>query len=390
MKQFLFAAFAAACFTACHTTPAPPVVAVDADSDWALLPFVKADSLNPVLVPGTGSFICPVTKRRVNWEAKNVLNPAVVVSGEAINILYRAQDSAGTSRIGIAGSYGGTHFERPSLPVLYPDNDAQKKYEWNGGCEDPRIVEDSAGTYYMTYTAFDGVTARLMVATSNDLFHWTKQGPAFLKALNGKYLDKWSKSGSIVSTYKDGRIIATRIHGKYWMYWGDTNIWGASSDDLINWTPVERGAGEKPPIPLCHSAVAMDSLAVALAPRCGKFDSNIVEPGPPAMITDKGILLIYNGRNSHSTGDTTLPEGTYATGQALLDKNDPTHLLKRMDHYFMKPTQSYEMTGQVNQVCFAEGLAQVGDNWLLYYGTADSKIAVAIKKLTDVTSIKKK
>jgi len=52
---------------------------------------------------------------------------------------------------------------------------------------------------------------------------------------------------------------------------------------------------------------------------------------------------------------------------------------KRLDHYFMKPTQPYEITGEVNQVCFAEGLAWHGKRWLLYYGTADSKIAVAVK-----------
>jgi len=55
-----------------------------------------------------------------------------------------------------------------------------------GGCEDPRVVEDSAGTYYMTYTAFDGTLARLMVASSLDLLHWTKHGPAFGQAYNGK------------------------------------------------------------------------------------------------------------------------------------------------------------------------------------------------------------
>jgi len=90
-------------------------------------------------------------------------------------------------------------------------------------------------------------------------------------------------------------------------------------------------------------------------------------------------LLIYNGRNIPSIGDSTLAEGTYAIGQALLDAGDPTRVLQRMDHYFMKPSQPYEITGQVNQVCFAEGLAQFDGKWFLYYGTADSKIAVTIK-----------
>jgi beta-1,2-mannosidase len=63
----------------------------------------------------------------------------------------------------------------------------------------------------------------------------------------------------------------------------------------------------------------------------------------------------------------------------LLDKNDPTKILKRMDTYFIKPDKPYETTGQVNRVCFVEGLAQFNNKWFLYYGTADSKIAVAVK-----------
>ncbi|HEY4151318.1 MAG TPA: hypothetical protein VGM41_20410, partial [Chitinophagaceae bacterium] len=141
MKQLLFAAFAAACFTACHTAPQTPAVPVDDDSDWALLPFVKADSVNPVLAPGRLIFPCPLRKKIVHWEIKNVLNPAIVVNDGVVLMLYRAQDSAGTSRIGLAMSTDGLHFERHAAPVLCPGNDAQKKYEWNGGCEDPRIVE---------------------------------------------------------------------------------------------------------------------------------------------------------------------------------------------------------------------------------------------------------
>ena len=324
-------------------------------------------------MPGQGAFVCPVRKQAVQWEIKDVFNPAIVIKEGKVYMLYRAQDSigkpGGTSRIGLATSTDGFHFTRNAAPVFYPDNDNQKKYEWEGGCEDPRVVEDSVGTYYMTYTAFDGVMARLLVASSTDLLHWTKYGPAFGQAYGGKYLNKWSKSGSIVSTYKDGKIIATRIHGKYWMYWGDVNIWAASSDDLIHWEPVEmKGAADVP------------VLTIVLGPRHGKFDSDIVEAGPPAMLTAKGILLIYNGRNIPAIGDTSLAEGTYATGQALLDGDDPTRVLQRLDHYCMRPEQPYEITGQVNQVCFAEGLAQFKGQWLLYYGTADSKIAVAVKK----------
>lgn len=354
--------------------------------DWALLPFTKIDSVNPVLQPDTNStFTDPIRNAPVAWEAKDVFNPAMVVREGKIYMLYRAQDKigrpAGTSRIGLATSTDGFHFTRLPAPVLYPDSDSSKKYEWEGGCEDPRIVEDEKGTYYMTYTAFDGTNARLLVATSTDLLHWTKKGPVFAGALHGAYLDKWSKSGSIVSRYQaDGRIIATRINGRYYMYWGDQYIWLAVSDDLIHWTPVEKTPGEQSvpdTIPLRGQAQNMPDLKIVIRTRPKKFDSDLVESGPPAMLTDKGILLIYNSRNIPSIGDTSLPEGTYAAGQVLLDKDDPSRIIDRMDTYFMRPDKPYEITGQVGQVCFLEGLALFKDQWFLYYGTADSRIAVA-------------
>jgi predicted GH43/DUF377 family glycosyl hydrolase len=337
--------------------------------DWTLLPFVKADNVNPILIPdSTVVFQCPIIGN-VQWEAKDVFNPAAIVRHDTVFLLYRAEDKlgrfAGTSRIGLAWSIDGTHFTKYSTPVLYPDNDSMKKYEWEGGCEDPRVVEDEHGTYIMTYTAYDGNKARLMVASSADLYHWKKHGPAFLKAYDGKYVNQWSKSGSIICRYHNGKAIAVKINGQYWMYWGDTNIFVAHSYDLVNWLPMTDLDG---------------GLVIAFAPRTGKFDSDLVEPGPPAMLTERGILLIYNSRNIHPKGDKKLAEGTYAASQILFDKIRPGKVLKRMDTYFLQPDKPYEISGQVNNVCFVEGLVNFKGKWFLYYGTADSKIAVAIKK----------
>ncbi|PWT77474.1 MAG: glycosidase [Bacteroidetes bacterium] len=352
------------------------------DSSWALIPFIKIDSVNPILQPSVGSFPCPIRKQKIFWEEKDVFNPAVAVRGDSLYLLYRAQDKVGkpdgTSRIGLAVSTDGFHFVRFAHPVLYPDNDDQKKYEWEGGCEDPRVVEDSLNNYYMTYTAFDGRLPRLMLATSKDLVHWKKHGPAFAKAYGGKYLDKWSKSGSIVSIYDRGRIVATRINGKYWMYWGDQNIWLAVSDDLINWTPVEKEKGDSTKVRLKGVAAQMPDLKIALATRDDKFDNDLVESGPPAMLTSNGVLLLYNSRTMSSSADTSLQKGSYAPGQALFEKNNPSRMIARMNLYFMKPEKSYELSGQVNKVCFVEALAYFRNMWLLYYGTADSKIAVAV------------
>lgn len=352
---------------------------------WAVLPFTKVDSANPILGPGQGEFTCPILQKKIKWENKDVFNPAVVVREGKVWMLYRAEDTigkyAGTSRLGLAVSSDGLHFDRMPEPVFFPGNDSLKKYEWEGGCEDPRVVEDSAGRYILTYTAYDGDKARLMVATSTDLRKWEKHGPAFSKAYNGKYVNKWSKSGAIVSTYdSSGKIIATRVNGKYWMYWGDVNIWAAVSDDLVNWTPVLYNEGEKPSIPLRHNAPEVAEVKIVFGPRNKYFDSDLVEPGPPAMLTDKGIVLIYNSRNVPNIGDSSLAEGTYAASQILMDRNDPTKVIERMGTYFMKPDKPYETTGQVNHVCFVEGLARFKNQWFLYYGTADSKIAVAVSK----------
>jgi predicted GH43/DUF377 family glycosyl hydrolase len=148
------------------------------------------------------------------------------------------------------------------------------------------------------------------------------------------------------------------------MYWGDTDIFLASSDDLIHWTPVENSERK---------------LHTVFGPRKGKFDSDLVEPGPPAMLTEKGVVLIYNSRNVPAKGDTSLVENAYTVSQILMDKNDPSKVVDRMDTYFMKPDKPYEISGQVNHVCFVEGLVNYKNKWHLYYGTADSKIAVAVK-----------
>ena len=356
----------------------------DTANAWALLPFNKVDEANPVLLPGDGIFIDPISKKKIAWEEKDVFNPAIVVKGNKVYMLYRAQDKVGmpggTSRIGLAESMDGFHFNKKANPVFFPENDLFKKYEWQGGCEDPRIVEDDKGTYYMTYTGYDGKIARLLIATSKNLEHWTKFGSVFADAYQGKYVNKWSKSGSIVSKYQNGKIIATKINGKYWMYWGDVFIWAATSDDLIHWTPVEMKPGEKPLPNLKNEALNLPDLKIVVTTRNGKFDSDLVEPGPPAMLTDNGILLLYNGRNIKSIGDTSMAEGTYSAGQVLMDKTDPTKVVKRLDKNFMQPDKPYELTGQVNGVCFIEGLAFFNNQWFLYYGTADSKIAVAVKK----------
>jgi predicted GH43/DUF377 family glycosyl hydrolase len=336
----------------------------DKAGGWALIGFVKADSINPILEPSSDkAFLCPVSKKEVIWEERNVLNPAAIVKDGLVYLIYRAQDMEMTSRLGLAVSEDGLQFKKLADPVLYPDNDNMQEYEWKGGVEDPRIVEGEEGKYIMTYTAYDGKTARLCLASSKDLKTWVKHG---LVLGEEKYRDTWSKSGAIVSKMEQGRIIATKIKGKYWMYFGDTDLFMATSEDLIHWVTAENEESKK--------------MISVLNPRPGYFDSRLVEPGPYALIQEDGILLIYNASNASNYNDPDLPEFTYSGGQALYDKNNPYKMIDRMDSNFIRPEKPYEKTGEVNEVCFVEGLVFFRNQWLLYYGTADSKIAVAIKK----------
>lgn len=372
MNKWIFATLIAALFSGCSPKQ-------NVEEPNFLVPFTKNLENNPCLLPTTqSSFFCPVRETEVYWEEKDVFNPATVVKGDTLFLLYRAEDVLGkyngTSRIGLAFSLDGYHFGKFPAPVLYPDKDEFEKYEWEGGCEDPRVVEDEAGTYYMNYTAYDGDKARLFVATSTNLRNWTKYGSVFTKA-GDQYVNMWSKSGAVLCHQENGRMIATKVNGKYWMYWGESNIYMATSDNLIDWEPVlETDPAKMQLDTMRHYTTAFKIL---FSTREGKFDSELVEPGPPALLTEQGFIFIYNSKNSPTFGDKNLAQGAYAAGQIITDKNDPTKVLYRTDDYFITPDQPFEITGQVNNVCFVEGLARYKNKWWLYYGTADSKIAVA-------------
>ena len=334
----------------------------NAQAAWSFNTFVKLDAVNPILAPDTSySFICPVNKASLKWQSKNVLNPTAFVKEGKVYLLYRAQDSAMTSRLGLAISEDGIHFKKQATPIFYPANDTVLKYEWKGGVEDPRIVAMPDSGYLLTYTAYDGTVARLCFATTNDLIHWEKRGPVLSSP---KYINSWSKSGAIVVERIGETMVAKKINGKYWMYFGDTDLFMATSSDLLHWMPIENEEGHK--------------LVAVLQPRAGYFDSRLVEPGPFALYTQNGIVLIYNSSNAANNNDPTQPKFTYAAGQALFDSNAPYKLLDRSAHYFMHPDKPYELKGEVNNVCFVEGLVFFKNQWMLYYGTADTKIAVAI------------
>ena len=345
---------------------APTPTAPAAQPDWTLGPFSRPDNPQPVIKPDPASvFNCPMRQAPVHWEAEHTFNPAAIVKDGKICVLYRSEDDRGhgiggyTSRLGLASSEDGIHFTKLPAPVLYPDNDDQKDREWYGGCEDPRCVETEDGTYVLFYTQYSKVEGKprhvdLGEAMSKDLLHWTKLGPVQGPDEKGKMVTP-SKSASLVCSVRNGRVIATKINGNYYLYYGEGVIRLMSSPDLKTWTPVPK---------------------FAMSQRANLYDSGLAECGPPALLTAKGIVLLYNGKNGN---DPDLKKGVYADGQALFDAHDPTKLLGRTDKPFFQPEQPWEATGQYAAgTTFIEGLVLFHDKWFLYYGCADTFVGVAI------------
>ena len=284
-----------------------------------------------------------LSPRGKGWEAAGTFNPAVVLRDGTVVMLYRAQDAAGTSRLGYAESVDGIHFTRREQPVLGPETD----YEKDGGVEDPRLVQ-FGGTYYLTYTGYNKKDAQLCLATSTDLIHWKREG-VILPAYKGRWNVGWTKSGAIVPE---------KIDEKYWMYFLGTSadktdqMGLAWSTDLIHWT-------EATDMPV-------------LARRAGQFDSRVVEPGPPPVLTADGIVLVYNGADDKLV---------YRTGIAVFDRNDPRKLLWRSDVPVFAPEREWEKVGQVPNVVFVEGMVKHGDRYLFYYGGADKYVGVVAAEM---------
>ncbi len=319
-------------------------------ADLPFGPWIRASN-NPILSP-----------QGTTWESAATFNPAVtsletqdvvLPNGKheklgKIVMLYRAQDASGTSRLGYAESNDGLHFTRRPEPVLSPET----PYEKDGGVEDPRL-QKFGDTYYLTYTAYNKKDAQLCLATSLDLIHWERKG-IILPAYKGNWNVGWTKSGAIVPE---------KINGKYWMYWLGTaadksDQTGLSySTDLLHWTE----ATQTPVLPR----------------RPGMFDSRVVEPGPPPILTGRGIVLIYNGADDHLV---------YRTGVAIFDRRDPRKLLSRSDTPIFAPDKNWEKVGQVPNVVFVESMLagqQTRDDsplrsyFLFYYGAADKFVGVA-------------
>ena len=378
--------------------------------DWAIGPFTRpvyshldASTDAPILKPNPQAvFHDPILDREVHWQALHTFNPAAIVRHGQVYVLFRAEDESGsmqigmhTSRLGLAVSRDGLHFRSLPAPVFTPAPDAQQSREWPGGVEDPRLIQAPDGRYILTYTQWNRQTYTIGVAASRDLRHWTKYGPALGTA--GPYANLMYKSGGILTRLHHGHLVAVRLHGHFWMYWGEIHIRLAWSNDLIHWTPVEESPVEEFSTQAAtqsagDSVVRTGHALVLLNDRPGHFDSGFPEVGPPPILTRHGIVLLYNGKNGATTISLSSPiansnpplrpvlaPGAYSVGEALFSAANPAHLLARLDEPVLFPQQTWERSGQYTAgTTFAEGLVLFHHHWFLYYGAAVSFVAVAI------------
>ena len=312
------------------------------------------------------------TKRK--FENEGVLNPACMQVGNEVHMFYRAVKKGNFSSIGYCRLEGPLKVvERSKKPILVPEHN----YE-SHGIEDPRIVKID-GTYYMTYTGYDGKSVRISYATSTDLKNWKKKGPLIPKIKYDRAEDLFNNCGSLKDRYflfesyykdkvgknvllwdKDAMFFPRKINGKFallhrilpdiqLLYFRDfrdltKEYWERHFSELCNYIVLEAEHW---------------------------YETRNIGGGAPPIETKKGWLIIYHAVDDMDTGR------TYRAGAALLDKKDPRKVLGHFHQPLFSPEERWEQKGVVNQVVFPTGTAIFGKRLYIYYGAADKYIAAA-------------
>lgn len=317
------------------------------------------------------------------FENFGVLNPAILRENNTVHMFYRAVSKGNYSSIGYLTLKEGLIAEnRKEIPILYP----QYEYE-KSGTEDPRIVKID-DTYYLTYTAYDGVNALGALAISKDLINWEKRGlivPQYsyeeFKHLaesreelsekyfrfNGKYIVPKKQGKKIMLWDKNVIFFPRRINGKLFiLHRIKPDIQLASVTDLSELTHD-----------YWDNFFLYFNDHILISP---KYDHEVsyVGGGCPPIETDKGWLLIYHGVHD------TVEGYVYCVCAALLDLKNPRHEIARLPFPLFKPEYEYELHGIVNNICFPSGAQIDNDTLYIYYGAADEHIACASVSLTEL------
>ena len=254
-------------------------------------------------------------------------------------LLCRVEDRRGHSHLCAARSANGIDgWVIDERPTLLPDPEHYPEELW--GIEDPRITfVDELGKYAVAYTAY------------------SKGGPGVALALTEDFRS-FERYGLIMQPEdKDAALLPRRVDGMHALihrpaHDSGAHIWISYSPDLRNW------GGHK----------------LMLAARKGAWwDANKVGLSPPLIETSRGWLMLYHGVRHTAAGC------LYRLGLALFDIDHPEQLLARGDSWMFGPEEPYERGGDVGNVTFPCGYTvdADGDTLRVYYGAADTSIAVA-------------
>jgi predicted GH43/DUF377 family glycosyl hydrolase len=253
-------------------------------------------------------------------------------------LLCRVEDRRGLSHLCAARSVNGVDsWQIDGEPTLMPSPAQYPEEIW--GIEDPRI------TFVAELEKF------AVVYTSN-----SRGGPGVSVALT-KDFRSFERLGVVTSPDdKDAALLPRRISGLWALIHRLTplgaHIWISYSPDLRHW----------------------GSHKLMLEARRGAWwDANRIGMSPPPIETSRGWLMIYHGLRR------TPSSSIYRLGLALFDLQQPEKCLMRGDSWMFAPQTDYERYGDVQDVVFPCGytVASDGDTINLYYGAADSCIALA-------------
>lgn len=311
---------------------------------------------------------------KLAFESKSVFNPGILQDGNTIHVLYRAIDDKHKSCLGYARLEGPTKLvERWRKPFLYP----QYKYE-SHGIEDARITK-LGKTIYVTYVVHDGKNALTAYRYGEDLFNLKKGGIISPNITYNKAERLFSKS-KLKDDYYTFKSFYTENAGKDVLVWEKDGFF--FPEKIKNkYIFVHRILPDIQIAPAKHIYMLetkeywernLKKLAsyVIMEPEQG-WETRHIGGGAPPIKTEHGWLLIYHGVEPRNKGR------IYHAGAALLDLNNPTKVIARLPYPFMSPSTRYEAKGYVDNVVFPTGTAIFKKRLYIYYGTADTKIAVA-------------
>lgn len=323
-------------------------------------------------------------KTNLSFENEGVLNPAAIREGKYLHMFYRAV------RIGNNSTIGYCKFEGPAKlvvrntePIIIPEF----PYE-SHGVEDPRLVKIDE-TYYMSYTAYDGVNALGALAISTDLINWHKKGLVVPLLTYAEFNELTNGTPPLNEKYlrynEHDRIF--KLDGKELLLWDKNLIFFPRKidgklyflhrikPDIQILVGVEKIEDLKPEFWKKYFLKFEENIL--LAPKY-EHEASYLGGGCPPIETEAGWLIIYHGVKDSIEGY------VYSACAALLDLENPQKEIGRLPYPLFTPEKKWELKGEVNNVCFPSGAAVFDDTLYIYYGAADERIAYASMSLSEL------